>query len=131
MRLASCHKQIWKDGLDVGELLMTTIVQFLPIVCCLNIVISCFFSSKCGGILTHSFHKFFTKILCMSCTGFLFLTKWQKFAKRKKAGYIICTRLNMVVNERISLKFKSLNWLISGDLTSNRWWNATLNKELV
>jgi hypothetical protein len=58
MRLASCHKQNLKRWVRCGwVVLMTTIARFLPIVCCLNIVISRICSSKCGGILTHSFHK--------------------------------------------------------------------------
>jgi hypothetical protein len=37
------------------------------------------------AILEKKIPRFFgTKVICMSCSGFFWVTKWKKFAKKKK-----------------------------------------------
>jgi hypothetical protein len=62
--------------------------------------------------LTHSFHNLKKKNPLYELQWISFLSPSGKNLpkeEKKKAGYITCTQLNMVVNERISFKFKSLN----------------------
>jgi hypothetical protein len=58
---------------------------------------------------------FFTKILCISCTGFFFVAKWWKFALKKESCWFACIGICEIMKYKfvIMCMFNTCNLLFS------------------